>query len=72
MKIPEDGVEDDEELAHGAGERELLGFAGADQAPVAGPQRRVVADRDQSSQVEHRAHPVEKISSLSALHRSPE
>ena len=30
MAVPEDGVEDDEKLAHGGGERELLGFAGDD------------------------------------------
>ncbi len=32
LAIPEHGVEDDQELAHGGGERELLGFAGRDQA----------------------------------------
>jgi hypothetical protein len=30
--VPEHGVEDDQQLAHGSGERELLGFAGGDQA----------------------------------------
>jgi hypothetical protein len=34
LAIPKHGVEDDQELAHGGGERELLGFARGKQAPV--------------------------------------
>ena len=56
LAVPEDGVEDDQELAHGGGERELLGFAGGDQALVEGPEPGIVADRDQGCHVEHGAH----------------
>jgi hypothetical protein len=41
--VPEDGVEGNQELTHGGGERELLGFAGCDQALVERAQRRVMA-----------------------------
>jgi hypothetical protein len=34
LAIPEHGVEDDQELAHGGGERELLRFAGGEQAAL--------------------------------------
>jgi hypothetical protein len=50
----DEGVEDDHELAHGGGERELLGFAGGDQAQAEGAQRRVVPDRDRGRHVERR------------------
>jgi hypothetical protein len=58
LGVPDEGVEDDHELAHGGGERELLGFAGGDQASVEGAQCRVVPDRAQGRHVEHRAHVV--------------
>jgi hypothetical protein len=67
LAVPDEGVEDDHELAHGGDERELFGFAGGDQAAVEGAQRRVVSDRPgrrprrESARPSRRARPVRSV-----------
>src|SRR6266849_9590875 len=52
----EHGIEDGEQLAHGRGERELGGFAGAAQAQVKSFKRGVAAHRGEGGHVECGPH----------------
>ena len=54
--VPEHGIEDDQELAHGGSQRELLGFPTGEQALIEGADHRVVARGDQRRHVERAAH----------------
>src|SRR6478609_11137109 len=54
--VPDDGVENGEQLAHGGNYGRLLGLAGFDQSVSEGLQRRIVTAGHQSSHEQRRAH----------------
>ena len=54
--VPDDGVEDEEQLAHGCDERHLAGFAAPAQAGVKVADGGVVAGGGHGGHVEDRAH----------------
>jgi hypothetical protein len=52
----ENRVEDDQQLAHGGGERQLAWFTGVEQALIEGFEYGVVVNRNQGRHVQHGAH----------------